>query len=117
MKFDVTVGQDVVLEPTGNFKRLKGSKKHGTVEKIARVYFYVRSGKDLLPFYKESCVYYDKEEANGGYELFPDDVAYDREMERRFMVQEIRIQARSGMLDELGYEKIKRMYDAMMETG
>lgn len=117
MKFKVSVGQDVVLEPTGNFVRWHGSDKlHGVVEKIARTYFYVRCGSKMLTFSKGDCAYYDKEEANGGYELFPDEATYYREMERRSMTQKIRIRVRDGSLNDLGYEQVKQMYDILMGT-
>lgn len=117
MKFKVSVGQDVVLEPTGNFMHWYGSDKlHGVVEKIARTYFYVRCGSKLLAFSKDACAYYDKEETNDGYELFPDEATYYREMERRSMTQKIRIRVRYGSLNDLDYEQVKRVYDILMGT-
>lgn len=55
------------------------------------------------------CV--EEAEYNAGYELFPDDAAYQDEMDRRFMMQEIRIRVHEGALEDLDLEQMRRIYE------
>ena len=111
MTFELKKGMTVTMQPTGNFKRgWDGKPRHGIVEKVGRKYAHVALdgyGRSVYRFDRETlkCV----EEA--GYELFPDDAAYQDEMDRRFMMQEIRIRVREGMLEDLNLEQMRQIYE------
>lgn len=119
MVFKLEKGMAVTMLPTGNYKRFwDGKPRHGLVEKIGSKYAHVALtdyGKNVYRFDKETLKCVDEAEYNEGYELFPDDAAYQDEMDRRFMMQEIRIRVREGALEELNLDQMRQIYE--MVTG
>lgn len=115
MTFELKKGMTVTMQPTGNFKRgCDGKPCHGVVEKLGRKYAHVALddyGRSVYRFDRETLKCAEEAECNAGYELFPDDAAYQNEMDRRFMMQEVRIRVRSGALEELGLEQMRQIYD------
>lgn len=108
-------GMTVSMKPTGNFARGWNARpRHGVVEKIGRKYVHVKMtdyGRGTHLFDKDTLEYIDAEEANGGYELFPDDEAFEKEMDRRFMMQEILASVHLGALQALDYEQVCQIYE------
>ena len=91
MVFELRKGMTVTMKPTGNFTRgWDGKPRHGIVEKVGRKYAHV---------------------ALDGYGRSPDDPAYQDEMDRRFMMQEIRIRVHEGTLEDLDLEQMRRIYE------
>ena len=115
MVFELRKGMTVTMKPTGNFTRgWDGEPRHGVVEKIGRKYAHVALvgyGRSAYRFEKDTLRCANEADYNAGYELFPDDTAYQDEMDRRFMMQEIRIRIRGGALDELNLEQMRRIYE------
>ena len=119
MVFELRKGMTVTMKPTGNFTRgWDGKPFHGVVEKIGRKYAHISMndyGRRVYLFEKETLRCTVEVEHNAGYELFPDDAAFQDEMDRRFMMQEIRIRVRGGALEELNLEQMRQIYE--MVTG
>lgn len=115
MTFELKKGMTVTMQPTGNFKRgWDGKPRHGVVEKLGRKYAHVALdgyGRSVYRFDRETLECVEEAEYNAGYELFPDDAAYQDEMDRRFMMQEIRIRVHEGALEDLDLEQIRRIYE------
>ena len=115
MVFELRKGMTVTMKPTGNFTRgWDGKPFHGVVEKIGRKYAHISMndyGRRVYLFEKETLRCTVEVEHNAGYELFPDDVAFQDEMDRRFMMQEIRIRVRGGALEELNLEQMRQVYE------
>jgi hypothetical protein len=84
------------------------------VEKLGRKYAHVALdgyGRSVYRFDRETLECVEEAEYNAGYELFQDDAAYQDEMDRRFMMQEIRIRVHEGALEDLGLEQMRRIYE------
>lgn len=115
MVFELKKGMTVTMKPTGNFARgWDGKPYHGIVEKIGRKYAHVSvigRGRNVWRFDKDTLECAEESDYNAGYELFPDDGAYQNEMDRRFMMQEIRIRVREGMLEDLNLEQMRQIYE------
>lgn len=115
MVFELKKGMTVTMKPTGNFTRgWDGKPFHGVVEKIGRKYAHISMndyGRRVYLFEKETLRCTVEVEHNAGYELFPDDAAFQDEMDRRFMMQEIRIQVRGGALEDLNLEQMRQIYE------
>ena len=115
MVFELKKGMTVTMQPTGNFKRgWDGKPRHGIVEKVGRKYAHVALdsyGRSVYRFDRKTLECADEAEYNAGYELFPDDAAYQDEMDRRFMKQEIRIRVSGGALEELKLEQMRQIYE------
>lgn len=115
MVFELRKGMTVTMKPTGNFTRgWDGKPFHGVVEKIGRKYAHISMndyGRRVYLFEKETLRCTVEVEHNAGYELFPDDAAYQDEIDRRFMMQEIRIRVREGALEDLNLEQMRRIYE------
>lgn len=105
----------VTMQPTGNFTRgWDGKPVHGVVEKIGRKYAHISMndyGRRVYLFEKETLRCTVEVEHNAGYELFLDDAAFQDEMDRRFMMQEIRIRVRGGALEDLNLEQMRQIYE------
>ena len=115
MVFELRKGMTVTMKPTGNFTRgWDGKPFHGVVEKIGRKYAHISMndyGRRVYLFEKETLRCTVEVEHNAGYELFPDDAAFQDEMDRRFMMQEIRIRVRGGALEDLNLEQMCQIYE------
>lgn len=115
MVFELRKGMTVTMKPTGNFTRgWDGKPFHGVVEKIGRKYAHISMndyGRRVYLFEKETLRGTVEVEHNAGYELFPDDAAFQDEMDRCFMMQEIRIRVREGALKELNLEQMRQIYE------
>lgn len=115
MVFELKKGMTVTMKPTGNFTRgWDGKPFHGVVEKIGRKYAHISMndyGRRVYLFEKETLRCTVEVEHNAGYELFPDDAAFQDEMDRRFMMQEIRIRVRGGALEDLNLEQMRQIYE------
>ncbi len=115
MTFELKKGMTVTMQPTGNLKRgWDGTPRHGIVEKVGRKYAHVALDgymRSVYRFDRETLECVEEAEYNAGYELFPDDAAYQDEMDRRFMMQEIRIRVREGALEDLDLEQIRHIYE------
>lgn len=114
MVFELRKGMTVTMKPTGNFTRgWDGKPFHGVVEKIGRKYAHISMndyGRRVYLFEKETLRCTVEVEHNAGYELFQDDAAFQDEMDRRFMMQEIRIRVRGGALEDLNLEQMRQIY-------
>lgn len=115
MVFELRKGMTVTMLPTGNYKRFwDGKPRHGIVEKIGRKYAHVAVidyGRNVYRFETDTLRCADEAEYNAGYELFPNDAAYQDEMDRRFMMQEIRIRVCNGALKELKLAQMRQIYE------
>ena len=71
-KFPIEVGQEVVLEPLGNYVRwYKGKISKGRITKIARKYFYVGiSSTETVKIELETFNGYDQNN-NAGWAIWP----------------------------------------------
>lgn len=81
-KFPIEVGQEVVLEPLGNYVRwYKGKISKGRITKIARKYFYVGiSSTETVKIELETFNGYDQNN-NAGWAIWPTEEAYNRAKE------------------------------------
>lgn len=81
-KFPIEVGQEVVLEPIGNYVRWhNGKTRKGRITKIARKYFYVDiSSTGTAKFELETFNGYDQDN-NAGWVIWPTEEAYNRAKE------------------------------------
>lgn len=119
-KFDVKVGQTVYLYPYGNAKyRYKENKAiQATVTKVARKYFYVmRDGFSRAcmeeAFNLDDFSYYDKQQSNGGYYIFPDKESLCEELAHDAMRREI-FHYFSSPLKDLTHSQVKQIYDILI---
>lgn len=117
MKFKLEQGMTVTMKPTGNFARgWDGKPFHGVVEKIGRKYAHISMndyGRRVYLFEKETLRCTVEVEHNAGYELFPDDESFEREMDRRFLLKEIRSLVRDGQLEYLNLDEMKQVYSIL----
>lgn len=117
MKFKLEQGMNVTMKPTGNFARgWDGKPFHGVVEKIGRKYAHVSvidRGRSVWRFDKDTLECAEESDYNAGYELFPDDESFEREMDRRFLLKEIRSLVRDGQLEYLNLDEMQRVYLAL----
>lgn len=117
MKFSIEKGMTVTMKPTGNFARgWDGKPRHGVVEKIGRKYAYVAVisyGRSVFRFDKETLECADEADYNAGYELFPDDEAFEQEMDRRFLMKEIQSLVRDGQLKYLNLGEMQQVYSIL----
>lgn len=81
-KFPIEVGQEVVLEPDGNYVRMyNGRICKGRITKIARKYFYVDiGGRGPAKFELETFNGYDQD-YNADWVIWPTEEAYNRAKE------------------------------------
>lgn len=117
MVFELRKGMTVTMKPTGNYaRRWDGKPRHGVVEKIGRKYAHVALdgyGRSVYRFDKETLKCEDESLYNAGYELFPDDETFEREMDRRFLLKEIRSLVIDGQLEYLNLDEMQRVYLAL----
>lgn len=117
MVFELRKGMTVTMKPTGNFTRgWDGKPYHGVVEKIGRKYAHVSvigRGRSVWRFDKDTLECAEESDYNAGYELFPDDESFEREMDRRFLLKEIRSLVRDGQLEYLNLDEMQRVYLAL----
>lgn len=114
-KFPIEVGQEVVLEPTGNYVRIYNEKpQKGRITKIARKYFYVDLGpRWLAKFELETFNGYDQDN-NAGWIIWPTEEAYNRAKEldkklefiRKFFQYRYRAEAIAPEIVDQVYELI-----------
>lgn len=123
--FDITVGQEVFLKPTGNNRiRWDGKPLRGSVEKIARKYFYVRI--DSRPHYEDrfdrETFEYDEQDRNGGYIVFESLNEFYKEAEYIMMLHSIKEYFSSHLASAYGektlsYDAVKKIYSLLEQEG
>lgn len=119
MAFELKQGMTVTMKPTGNFVHgWDGEPRHGVVEKVSRKYAHVAVigyGRRVYRFEKDTLRCADEVDYNAGYELFPNDAAYQAEMGRRFMVRKIRERIYNGALQDLNHDQIRQIYELVTD--
>lgn len=90
-KFPIEVGQEVVLEPDGNYVRMySGRICKGRITKIARKYFYVDIGfRGAAKFELETFNGYNQDD-NAGWIIWPTEEAYNQAKELEQKLEAIR---------------------------
>lgn len=124
--FEIEVGQDVFLKPTGNNSRgWNGEPIHGRIVKIARKYFYVFiDGRPLHEdrFDRETFEY-DDQDRNAGYIIHSSLDEFYKEAEYIMMLHDLRryfsdYLGSGGRKDNaLAYETVKKIYDLLRHEG
>lgn len=118
-KFPIEVGQEVVLEPTGNYVRIYGGKpRKGRITKIARKYFYVDNGAWGPAKFELETFKCDDRDNNAGWEIWPTEDAYNRARELQEKLDSIRkfFQSRYRA-DTIAPEVIDQVYDLITKEG
>ena len=115
-RFNIEVGQEVFLRPTGNNQRSwDGKPVPGRISKIARKYFYVSVNGHTWSderFDREdfSC---DGQDRNAGYVIYESEEAFRRDAECEIMRIKICGFFGGGGGKGLPYEAMKQIYDIL----
>lgn len=112
-RFEIEVGQEVFLRPTGNYRRSwDGQPIPGRIVKIARKYFYVSVNGHTWSderFDREdfSC---EEQDRNAGYVIYESEEAFRQDVEYEVMLRLVRefFSGRSGK--GLPYEALKQIH-------
>lgn len=112
-KFPIEVGQEVILQPTGNYSRMYGGRiRKGCITKIARKYFYVDIGFRGTEKFEIETFRNENGDNNAGWEIWPTEEAYNRAKELEQKLESIRkfFQHRYRA-DTVAPEVIDQVYD------
>jgi len=114
-RFEIKVGQEVFLRPTGNNKRSwDGEPVSGCIYKIARKYFYVsvngHTWSDERFFIDDYT--HDDGDSNAGYEIYENIEAVREAIEYERMLLEIRryFAGHIGYDNKPPYETLKEIH-------
>ena len=116
-RFEIQVGQEVFLRPTGNNKRSwDGKPVPGRISKIARKYFYVSVNGHTWSderFDREdfSC---DEQDRNAGYVFYESKEAFRKDVEHEIMRLKICEFFGRGGGKCLPYEAMKQIHDILL---
>lgn len=111
--FEISVGQEVVLLPTGNFQRSwDGKPVPGRIFKITREYFYVSVNghtweDERFDRGDFSC---DKKDRNGGYVIYENEEAFRKAVEYECMLLEVRRFFSGRQTAEVPYDVLKEIH-------
>lgn len=91
MIFPIEVGQEVFLQPTGNLASMYSIRlRSGTIVKIARKYFYVKTGAPGLEKFEIESFININDDCNSAWVLWPSVAAYEETVELDRKLQYIR---------------------------
>lgn len=90
-KFPIEVGQEVILQPTGNYSSMyRGHICKGHITKIARKYFYVDIGFSSITKFEIETFRNENGDNNAGWEIWPTEEDYNRAKELEQKLEAIR---------------------------
>ena len=121
--FDVYVGQEVFLQPTGNASRWwNGVLKVGEVVAVKRKYFYVnlKESKGVAPVkFSLESFYGALDDLNSGYLAYPSQEAFEEARKADGLIAEIRkaLDYGHGRFDNISASAVEEIYNILVTEG